>query len=108
MLRHTQTSFLKLASDAEYTAYLQRKLVGWYAAAPKSDRHAPAGEEADDEAPEAGEGQGRGAGGSDALHGLVNHCNLISRPKKADRRTGRAAAAFDSNRGASEPDRGRF
>ena len=30
--------FLKLVSDAEYTAYLQRKLVEWYTAALKSDR----------------------------------------------------------------------
>ena len=51
--------YLKLVSDADYTAYLQRKLVEWYAAAPKSDRRAPAGEEANKEAPDAGEG-GRG------------------------------------------------
>ena len=33
---------LKLATDAAYTDFLDRKLVEWYAAAPKSDRHAPA------------------------------------------------------------------
>ena len=32
---------LKLATDAAYTDFLQRKLVEWYAAAPTSDRHAP-------------------------------------------------------------------
>ena len=38
----------------------------------------------------------------------LQQCNPISRPKKADRRTVRAAPAFDSNQGASEPDRDRF
>ena len=36
-------------------------------------------------------GGGKGGGGTgclDALYGLVNHCNPISRPKKTDRRTG--------------------
>ena len=49
---------LPLSSEGHrwYTAYLQHKLVEWYAAAPKSDRRAPAGEEADEEAPEAGKG----------------------------------------------------
>ena len=47
---------LKLVSDTEYTSYLQPKLVEWYAAAPKSDCRASAGEEADEEAPEAREG----------------------------------------------------
>ena len=32
---------LKLETNADYTDFLDRKLVEWYAAAPKSDRHAP-------------------------------------------------------------------
>ena len=40
----TPTSFSRSKSetDAAYTDFLDRKLVEWYAAAPKSDRHAPA------------------------------------------------------------------
>ena len=33
---------LKSATDAAYNDFLERKLVEWYAAAPKSYRHAPA------------------------------------------------------------------
>ena len=33
---------LKLETDAAYTNFLQRKLVEWYKAAPKSDCYAPA------------------------------------------------------------------
>ena len=94
-------------SDTEFTAFLKHKLVEWYAAAPTNDRRAAPGEEADDEASWDG-GRGGRTGGLDALYGLVNHCTPISRPEKTDRRTGRAAAAFDSNRGASELDRGCF
>ena len=31
---------LKFLPDSDYTGYLKRKLVEWYQAAPKSDRHA--------------------------------------------------------------------
>ena len=93
---------LKLATDAAYTDFLQRKLVEWYAAAPTSDRHAPAHEDDDGEVSEAGaEGEGEaGCWGCwqsvhDAFDVLVNHCNLISKPKRTDRRRGRAEAAFD-------------
>ena len=100
---------LKLETDAAYTDFLDRELVEWYAsaAAPKSDRHAPVHENNDGKVSEAGRG-GCGPSVRDALNGLINHCNLISKPKRTDRRRGRGAAAFDSNRGAFEPDRGRF
>ena len=49
--------YLNLVSDTDFTAFLKRKLVEWYAAAPKNDRRAAPGEEADEEAPvEGGEG----------------------------------------------------
>ena len=98
--------YLKLVSDAECKSYLQRnlKLVEWYAAALNSDRHAPALEEVDEEAPKAGEG------GEERVavmpNELVNNWNPISRPKKTDRRTGKAVA--DSNRGTSEQVRDTF
>ena len=38
--------YLNLASDAEFTAYLKRKLVEWYAAAPKNDHCSPPRDEA--------------------------------------------------------------
>ena len=47
---------LKLATDAAYTDSFQRKLLEWYAAAPKSDRYAPAHEDYDGEVSEAGKG----------------------------------------------------
>ena len=60
-------------------------------------------------------GGGRGGGGCgssvwDALNGLINYCNLISKPKRTDRRRGlgRGAAPFDSSLGAFEQDRGCF
>ena len=46
---------LKLATDAAYTNFLERKLVEWYAATPKSDCHAPAHEDYDGDVSEAGE-----------------------------------------------------
>ena len=95
---------LKLATDAAYTDFLEGKLVEWCAAAPKSGRHAPVHEHSDGEVSEAGE-EGEGNAGLVSPNGLINHCNLISNPKKTDRRRGRAAAAFDSNWGAFEPDR---
>ena len=72
----------------------------WYAAAPKSDRRAPAGEEADKEAPEEREG----GGGAEAAELVAAMPKMDRWPEKTDRSTGRAGAAF--NRGASEPDRG--
>ena len=99
--------YLNLVPDTDFTAFLKCKLVEWYAAAPKNDSRAPPGEEADEEASVEGREGGGRIGGLDALYGLVIHCNPISRPKKTDRRKGQAAAAFDSNLGASEPDRGR-
>ena len=49
--------YLNLVSDTDFTAFLKRKLVEWYAAAPKNDCRAAPGEEADEEAPvEGGEG----------------------------------------------------
>ena len=46
-----------LVSDTDFTAFLKRKLVEWYAAAQKNDRRVAPGEEADEEAPmEGGEG----------------------------------------------------
>ena len=85
-----------MATDATYTDFLERKLVEWYVAPPKSDRHAPAHED------------NGGEEGGVSPNGLINHCHLISKPKRTDRRRGRAVAAFDSNRSAFEPDRGRF
>ena len=40
---------LKLKTEAAYTDFLDRKLVEWYATAPKSDRHAPVHEDNDGE-----------------------------------------------------------
>ena len=52
------------------------------AAAPKSDRHAPAQEKNDREVSEVGDEEKGGAGGAggvrDSFNGLINHCNLIS------------------------------
>ena len=45
--------YLNLVSDAEFTAYLKRKLVEWYAAAPKKDHRCPPRDKAD-----GGEGEG--------------------------------------------------
>ena len=72
-----------------------------------NDRRTPPspGVEGDEEASEEGREGGGGTSGLDALYGLVNHCDPISRPKKTDGRTGRAVAAIDLNRGASEQDR---
>ena len=56
-------------SDADYTARLKRKLVEWYAAAPKSQRHAPAQEENDGVASEAGE---EGEGGAGPVSSMPN------------------------------------
>ena len=39
--------YLNLVSDTEFTAYLKRKLVEWYAAAPKNDHCSPPRDEAD-------------------------------------------------------------
>ena len=47
--------YLNLVPDTDFTAFLKRKLVEWYAAAQKNDSRAPPGEEADEEA--LGEGQ---------------------------------------------------
>ena len=62
------------------------------------------------EAGEEGEGFRAGQSVRDGFNGFkfINHCNLISKPKVADIRRGRAAAAYDSNWGAFEPDRGCF
>ena len=100
---------LKLETDAPaaYSDFLDRKLVEWYAAAPKSDSHAPVHEDNDEKVSEAGRG-GCGPSVRDALNGLINHCNLISTPKRTDRRRGRGAAAFDLIWGAFEQDRGHF
>ena len=49
--------YLNLVSNTDFTAFLKRKLVEWYAAVPKNDSRAAPVEEADEEAP--GEG-GRG------------------------------------------------
>ena len=98
---------MKLETDAAYTDFLDCKLVDWYAAAPKSDSHAPVHEDNNGKVSEAGRG-GCGPSVRDALNGLINHCNLISKPKRTDRRRGRGAAALDSNRGAFEPYRDRF
>ena len=48
-------NYLNLVPDTDFTAFLKRKLVEWYAAAQKNDSRAPPGEEADEEA--LGEGQ---------------------------------------------------
>ena len=48
--------FLKLETDAAYTDFLDRELVEWYAAAPKSDRHAPVHEDNDGKVSGAGRG----------------------------------------------------
>ena len=110
LMRYTPT--LNLVSDTEFTSFFKRKLVEWYAAAPKNDRRAPPREEAAEEAPgEAREGRGGQNRWPRRLVWIskpLQQCNPISRPKKADRRTVRAAPAFDSNQGASEPDRDRF
>ena len=62
--------------------------------------------------PRRGQRGGGGAGGAaeclDAFNGLINHCNLISKPKRTDRSRGRVGAAFDSNWGAFGPDQDRF
>ena len=50
---------LKLAPDLDYPRFLKRKLVGWFQATPKSDRHAPSQEERGEEVDEEGEA-GRG------------------------------------------------
>ena len=56
---------LKVVTDAAYTDFLKRKLVGWYATAPKSDHHAPV-QENDGEVSEA-EDEGEGdAGGAES------------------------------------------
>ena len=89
---------LKLATDEAYIDFLQRKLVEWYADTPKSDCHAPGQEENDGKVSEAGK-EGEGEAGCwgcwqsvhDAFNVLVNHC----KPKRTDRRRGRAEAAFD-------------
>ena len=52
--------FLNQVDDASFTALLQRKLTDWYAAAPKMDRHAPSGDDADEGAP--GEEKAEGGG----------------------------------------------
>ena len=98
---------LKLATDAAYTDFLEGKLVEWCAAAPKSGRHAPVHEHSDGEVSEAGK-EGEGGAGSVSANGLINHCNLISKPKRTGRRREREAAAFDSNPGAFEQDQARF
>ena len=98
---------MKLATDASYTNFLKCKFMEWYAAAPKSDSHAPVHEDNDEKVSEAGRG-GCGPSVRDALNGLINHCNLISTPKRTDRRRGRGAAAFDLIWGAFEQDRGHF
>ena len=43
--------YLNLVPYTDFTVFLKRKLVEWYAAAPKNDSCAPPGEEADEEAP---------------------------------------------------------
>ena len=91
--------------DTDFNAFLNCKLVEWYAAALKNDCRATPGKEANKEAPGEGREERGGTGGLDAFYGLVNHCNPISRPKKTDRHMGRAAAALDSNRATSEQDR---
>ena len=96
-----------METDAAYTDFLDRKLVEWYATAPKSDRHVPVHEDNDGKVSEAGR-EGCAPSVRDALYGLINHCNLISKPKRTDRRRGRGAASFDSNRGAFEQDWGCF
>ena len=45
---------LMLETDAAYTDFLDRKLVEWYAASPKSESHAPVHEDNDGEVSEAG------------------------------------------------------
>ena len=40
--------YLNLVSNTELTTFLKRKLVEWNAAAPKNDRRAPPGEDADE------------------------------------------------------------
>ena len=56
---------------------------------------------------------GPGPGVLYVFNGLINHCTLILKSKRTDRRGGRAATAFDStridlNRHAFELYRGRF
>ena len=50
---------LNLVSNTDFTAFLKRKLLEWYAAAPMNDRRAAPGEEADKEAPGEGVRGGR-------------------------------------------------
>ena len=47
--------YLNLVPDTDLTAFLKRKLVEWYAAAPKNDSRAPPGEEAPGERREGAE-----------------------------------------------------
>ena len=56
-------------------------------------------------------GRGCWTGAREALYGLVNHCNPIPSRIRGQRRQTDVRDeqhAFDSNRGASEPDRDRF
>ena len=98
--------YLNLVSDTDFTAFLKRKLEEWYAAAPITTVVLLPKRRPTKRPP----GRGCGTGDLDALYGLLNNFNPISRPEKTDRRTRRlgATAALDLNRGASEPDRGRF
>ena len=58
--------YLNLVSDAEFTAYLKRKLVEWYAAAPKNDHRSPPREEVD-----GGEGGEGGCGTGEQRSHLI-------------------------------------
>ena len=62
LLANVVLKVLKLAIGAAYTIFLKHKLAEWYAAAPKSDWHAPAQMENDGEVSEAGEEREEGAG----------------------------------------------
>lgn len=105
-----------MAADAAYTDFLKRKLVKWYSTASKSDSHAPSQEENDGEVTQRSPRQGkrrRGMRGCesgvlDAFNFLINHRNLISKPKRTYRQLGQAAAAQGGYRGAFELNRGQF
>ena len=86
---------LKMVGDqAYYYDFLKRKLVDWYASAPATARQAPGEEGRTERALRRGEGMGGcgpSAGVRDAFIGVINHCNLISRPERTDTRRERAA-----------------
>ena len=48
--RSKGVKYLNLVSNTDFTTFLKCNLVEWYAAAPKNDRRAAPGEEADEEA----------------------------------------------------------